>query len=166
MHVTRAQCWTCPTTTATTSMYRGYRRMNAMHARIKTRWVGPILPMCYFAITPLARADALGFVDCASSGSPLQISTEIGSASSTTQHKTSVQAGRDDARNPQDSSFRTDLSESQTLYDSPMDVVRCDGWCGYDIIPHATVVCVICAWRTKDKHQWSDLLAAVSICVR
>ena len=173
MHVTPAQCWTCPTTAATTFMYRGHRlgRMNTVLAltRIKTRWVGPLLPMCYFAITPLARANALGLadfrdsssrlptpftsaisnhlLDCTPSGSPLRISTKIGSTSSTSQRKTSMQAGRDDARNPQDSSFRTNLSESQTLlYDPPMDVVRCDGWCGYDIIQHATVVRAICAW--------------------
>jgi len=87
--------------------------------------------------------------NCTPTGPALRISTEIGSASSTSQRKTSMQAGRDDARNPQDSSFRTNLSESQTLYESPMDVVRCDGWCGYDIIQHPTVVPLvraICAW--------------------
>jgi len=112
----------------------------------------------------MVRANALGFVDfrdsasrlpssianaignhlldstLSGSGSPLRISTEIGSASSTSQRKTSMQAGRDDACNPQNSSFRTDLSESRTLYDSPKDVVICDGWCGYDIIQHATVL--------------------------
>jgi hypothetical protein len=172
MHVTLAQCWTYPTTAATMFMYRGYRLggMNVVHTRIKARWVGPFLPMCQFGITPLVRANALGFVDfrdsasrlpssianaignhlldstLSGSGSPLRISTEIGSASSTSQRKTSMQAGRDDACNPQNSSFQTDLSESRTLYDSPKDVVICDGWCGYDIIQHATVVRATYVW--------------------
>ena len=29
---------------------------------------------------------------------------------------------------------------SPTRYDSPVSRMKCDGWCGYDLIPRATVV--------------------------
>jgi hypothetical protein len=167
--VTPAHCWTFPTTTATTFMYHGCRKVNAVQERIKTRSVGPSLPipiMPFYADTSLVRNYALRsaslsdstslwfasntsvinshVLDDTLSGSPLRIITNISSAPSTDQHEKSMEAGGAGAQNPPGSIFMTE--PSLTLCESPVSVVRCDGWCMSDPNPHATAVSVICAW--------------------
>ena len=159
--VTPAQCLTCPITIATTFMFRGYRRANVVQKHSTTRLVGSSLPiLSFYADTPLVRGNALGFVpespsrrppssisgrlltDPPSSDSPLRVITEIGSTFSTNHRETSVEADQRGTPSRQDSSCTTVLSP--TRYDSPVPVGLCDGWCGYDIIPRATVVSAIC----------------------
>jgi len=72
------------------------------------------------------------------SGSPLRIITEIGSAFSTNQRESSVEADQRSSRSPRGSSRATVLSPMQC--DSPVSRIKCDGWCGYDLHPCATVV--------------------------
>lgn len=162
--VTPGPCLTCPITVATTFMFRGYRRANAVQKHSITRSVGPSLPiLSFYADTPQVRGNALGFVpespsrrpaslfsaisghlvtDSPSSDSPLRIITEIGGTFSTNHRKTSVEAGQRGTPSRQGSSCTTIVSP--TRYDSPVPVGICDGWCGYDIIPRANVVSAIC----------------------
>ena len=124
----------------------------------------PIIP--FYADTPLVRNYALrstSLFDSTSlwpafstsaidshllndtlSGSPLRIIANISSAPSTDQREKPMEAGGAGAQNPLGSSFTAE--PSLTLCESPVSVVRCDGWCMSDPIPHATVVSVICAW--------------------
>ena len=62
--------------------------------------------------------------------SPLRIDTEAGGVLLANQREESVEAGHQGG-----SSIL-----SPTRYDSPVSRVGCDGWCGYDLIPRATVV--------------------------
>ena len=116
--------------------------------------------MSFYNDTSLVRDCALGYVgfpDSASrrptslvgvmnshrlndtrSGSPLRIITEIGSAFSTNQRESSVEADQRSSRSPRGSSRATVLSPMQC--DSPVSRIKCDGWCGYDLHPCATVV--------------------------
>lgn len=167
--VTPGQCLTCPTTTATAFMFRGYRRVNAVPKHFKTRSVGPSLPILpFYADTPLVRGNALGFVgfpespsrrptsfvsainshwlNGSPSDSPLRVITEIGGTFSTAHRESSVETDQQGTPSRQDSTSTTILSP--TRYDSPVPGVLCDGWCGYDLIPRATVVSAICAWCT------------------
>ena len=162
--VTPERCLTCPTTTAITSMFRGYRRVNAVQKHSKTRSVGPSLPnLTFYADTPLVRGNALNFVGVpdspsrrptsfvsainshwlngSPSDSPLRLITEIGRAFSTNHRETSVGAGQHEAPSRQNSTSTTVVSP--TRYESPVPGVSCDGWCGNDIIPCATVVSAI-----------------------
>ena len=66
-------------------------------------------------------------------GSPLRVNTDVGGALSASQRELSVEA---DARGNM-----SVLSPTRTFM-SPISRVRCDGWCGYDLIPRATVVSV------------------------
>jgi hypothetical protein len=66
-------------------------------------------------------------------GSLLQVNTTVGGAISANQRKLSVEV---DARGSM-----SVLSPTRTFM-SPISRVRCDGWCGYDLIPRATVVSV------------------------
>ena len=62
--------------------------------------------------------------------SPLQINTEVGGVLPANQRKLSVEAVP-----------RSDLSVlTPARCDSPVPRTRCDGWCGYDLIPRANVV--------------------------
>ncbi len=63
--------------------------------------------------------------------SPLRINTEIGGALSANQREVTVEV---DARR------NTSVLSPTRRYDSPISRVRCDGWCGYDLIPRAKVV--------------------------
>ncbi len=64
-------------------------------------------------------------------GSPLRVNTDVGGALSANQSELSVEA---DAR-----SSMSVLSPTRR-YESPISQVKCDGLCGYDLIPRATVV--------------------------
>ncbi|KAN0118331.1 Caspase domain containing protein [Russula decolorans] len=64
-------------------------------------------------------------------GTPLRVTTDVGGALSANQRELSVEA---DARGNM-----SVLSPTRTFM-SPISRVRCDGWCGYDLIPRATVV--------------------------
>jgi hypothetical protein len=64
---------------------------------------------------------------------PLRVTTDVGGALSANQRELSVEA---DARGNM-----SVLSPTRTFM-SPISRVRCDGWCGYDLIPRATVVSV------------------------
>jgi len=145
-------------------MFRGYRRVNAVQKHSTTRSVGPSLHiLSFYADTPLVRGNALGLVpespsrqppsfgsaisshlltDSPLSDSPLRIVTETDGTFSTNHRETSVEADQHGTPSRQDSSCTTVLSP--TRHDSPMSVGICDGWCGYDIIPRATVVSAIC----------------------
>jgi hypothetical protein len=65
-------------------------------------------------------------------GSPLRLNTDVSDALSANQHELSVEASAGDSKSV--------LSPTRRCK-SPISRVRCDGWCGYDLIPRATVVC-------------------------
>lgn len=64
-------------------------------------------------------------------GSPLRINTNVGGALSANQRKQSVEA---------DGRGNMSVLSPTRRFMSPISRVRCDGWCGYDVIPRATVV--------------------------
>ncbi|KAH9959977.1 caspase domain-containing protein [Russula dissimulans] len=69
-------------------------------------------------------------------GSPLRINTEVSHVSATSQREASLEA-----RPHEVLSQRSGISFlSPTRYDSPVSSVGCSGWCGYEIVPHPTVL--------------------------
>ena len=66
-------------------------------------------------------------------GSPLRVNTDVSGALSANQREMSAEA---DARD------NTSVLSPARRYASPISRVRCDGWCGHDLIPRATVVSV------------------------
>jgi len=70
-------------------------------------------------------------------GSQLRANTEIASSVSTNQREMSVEADPHQARGR--SAYRSITPPFLERYDSP-DCRECDGWCGFDPEPHATVL--------------------------
>ena len=102
-------------------------------------------PESAFRRPTFARVMTSQWLNDAPSGSPLRIITEIESSLPICQRKTSAEADLQEAQRPWCSSPTPFLpSERQVCSPVPMG---CDGWCGYDLIPRANVVSVICAWR-------------------
>jgi hypothetical protein len=66
-------------------------------------------------------------------GSPLRVNTDIGGVLSANQRGNSVEA---DAR------CSMSVLSPMRRYASPISRMKCDGWCGHDLIPRATVVSV------------------------
>ena len=66
-------------------------------------------------------------------GLPLRVNTEVGSALSANHRELSVEAGSRD---------NVSVLSPTRRYESPISRVRCDGWCGYELNPCATVVSV------------------------
>ena len=66
-------------------------------------------------------------------GSLLRVNTDIGGTLSANQRELSVEV---DARD--NMSFLSPMRR----YESPISRLKCDGWCDYDLIPHATAVSV------------------------
>jgi len=159
IHATVAPCLICPITTATIFTCRGYQRVIAVQKPCKTRSVCvPPFLFCHFGSDDISKVRGHAFhlisrpgsgsqqassiasmmgsqhkLSDTRAGSPLRVNTDVSGALSANQREMSAEA---DARD------NTSVLSPARRYASPISRVRCDGWCGHDLIPRATVVSV------------------------